>query len=56
MNTEVLDFQINNCICEANGCFKNATDKIALRVGTLGTITLFVCRDCVAKFQEVQQT
>jgi hypothetical protein len=55
MNAEILDFQNNYRICEANGCFENATDKIALRIGTLGIINLFVCRGCVAKFQEVEQ-
>jgi hypothetical protein len=56
MNTEVLDFQANNFICEATGCFEKATDKIVLKVGNLGAISLLLCRDCVAKFQEVRQT
>ncbi|HEY7571453.1 MAG TPA: hypothetical protein VH796_08790 [Nitrososphaeraceae archaeon] len=53
MNTEVLDLQINNFVCEATGCFEKATDKIVVKVGSLGAISLLLCRNCVAKFQEV---
>jgi hypothetical protein len=42
--------------CEAAGCYSKATDKIVVKVGNLGVISLLLCRDCVAKFQEVQQT
>ena len=43
-------------ICEATGCFKKVTDRIAVKVGNLGAISLLVCSDCVPKFQEVEQT
>ena len=43
-------------ICEASGCFAKATDKITVKVGTLGVISLLLCNDCVSKFQEVTQT
>ena len=56
MNTEVLDFQVNNPICEATGCLEKATDKIMVKVGSLGVITLLLCSNCVPKFQEVEQT
>jgi hypothetical protein len=52
MNTEELDFQVKNPICEATGCFKNATDKIVVKTGNLGVISLLLCRDCIPKFQE----
>jgi hypothetical protein len=45
-----------NVTCEAAGCYSKATDKIVVKVGNLGAISLLLCRDCVAKFQEVQQT
>jgi hypothetical protein len=38
--------------CEALGCAANATRKIAVKVGTLGIISIFVCSDCVPIFQE----
>jgi hypothetical protein len=38
--------------CEALGCTANATRKIAIKVGTLGIISIFVCSDCVPIFQE----
>jgi hypothetical protein len=41
--------------CESTGCSKNATDKIAVKVGNLGEISLLLCRGCVAKFKEVEQ-
>jgi hypothetical protein len=44
-----------NHVCELTGCSKDATDKIAVKVGNLGEISLLLCKDCVAKFQEVEQ-
>jgi hypothetical protein len=41
-----------NIICEAAGCYAKATDKIKVRAGPLGVISLLVCSDCVTKFQE----
>jgi hypothetical protein len=52
MNTEELDFQVNNLICEASGCFKKATDKIVVKAGNVGAISLLLCKDCIPKFQE----
>jgi hypothetical protein len=46
----------NNLIYEAAGCFEKATDKIAIKVGSLGVITLLLCSNCVPKFQDVEQT
>jgi hypothetical protein len=56
MSKGILDLQVNKTICEAVGCFENATDRIVVKAGNLGTISLLLCRDCVPKFQEVQQT
>ncbi|HEY7572053.1 MAG TPA: hypothetical protein VH796_11860 [Nitrososphaeraceae archaeon] len=39
-------------VCEATDCFKKATERIAIKVGNMGAITLFVCDGCIAKFQD----
>jgi hypothetical protein len=41
----------NNYICEANGCYKHATNEIKLDVGHFGKISLFLCRNCIPKFK-----
>lgn len=46
---------IGNHIYESTGCSENATERIAVNVGPLGVISLLVCSNCVAKFQEVEQ-
>ena len=35
---------------------EKATNKIVIKVGSLGVITLLLCSNCVPKFQEVEQT
>jgi hypothetical protein len=52
MDKEVLDYQVNNTICEAVGCFKRATTKISVKVGQLGSISLDLCANCTEKFDE----
>ena len=46
----IIDLQDNNVICEANGCYRQATNEIKLDVGQFGKISLFLCKDCVPKF------
>ena len=46
----IIDIQDNNVICEANGCYKQATNEIKLDVGQFGKISLLLCRNCVPKF------
>jgi hypothetical protein len=46
----VIDIQRNNVICEANGCYKQATNEIKLDVGQFGKISLFLCKNCLPKF------
>jgi hypothetical protein len=50
MSQEVLDFPVNNSICEAHGCFEEATAKIKVKVGQLGSISVDLCSNCVKKF------
>lgn len=45
-----------NVTCEAAGCDSKARDKVIVKVGNLGVITLLLCSNCVPKFQEVEQT
>jgi len=52
MNSDYNDTNIDKNICEAMGCSASATDKIAVKVGTLGVISLLVCSDCIVKFQD----
>ena len=51
-----LESQSGIEICEASGRFAKVTDKITVKVGTLGVISLLLCNDCVSKFSEVTQT
>jgi hypothetical protein len=39
----IIDIQDNNVICEANGCYEQATIEIKLDVGKFGKISLFLC-------------
>jgi hypothetical protein len=47
----VIVIQDNNVICEANGCYKQATNEIELDIGQFGKILLFVCKNCIPKFK-----
>ncbi len=46
----IINIQDNNVICEANKCFKQATNEIKLDVGQFGKISLFLCKKCIPKF------
>jgi hypothetical protein len=39
-------------ICEAVGCFAEATTKVDVKVGMKGTITLHLCVNCIGKFDQ----
>ena len=40
----------NSVICEAVGCSAKATTKVTTRLGSEGTIFLFLCDNCKPKF------
>jgi hypothetical protein len=42
----------NGDVCEYVDCFNKATRTIEVKVGTLGAITLFLCNQCINKFNE----
>jgi hypothetical protein len=52
MSKEVLPSQLNNGICEADGCFEKATTKIEEDAGEYGLISLYLCSNCARKFQD----
>jgi len=53
-NNEIIDFHVNN-ICEATGCFAQATTEIDVKVGERGTISLQLCVNCIKKFDEKEK-
>jgi hypothetical protein len=50
LDNEILDFQVNNTICEAIRCFAKASNKIDVKVGENGVIPLYLCNHCIRKF------
>jgi hypothetical protein len=52
MSKEVLDFPVNNSICEAVRCFEKATSQIVVKVGDQREIALNLCRNCIDKFED----
>jgi hypothetical protein len=42
--------EINKQICEAFGCFEQATIEIKINAGKFGKIPLFLCKQCLPKF------
>ena len=52
MVKQIIDTRLNNDLCEAAGCFADATTEIHVKVGDLGTIPLMLCESCVTKFDD----
>ena len=47
------DLETNNRnVCEYFDCFNKAILTIEVQVGVLGIITLFLCQNCLSKFQD----
>ena len=38
--------------CDADGCDAAGINEIKVSAGKFGIVTLFVCADCIGKFQE----
>jgi hypothetical protein len=49
------NFTVKNT-CDGVGCLKEATQTIEEKVGTMGTITLQLCKDCTNTFCNAKQT
>jgi uncharacterized protein YlaI len=41
-----------NIICEAIGCLAKATFKIDVKVGQNRAVTLYLCGNCIDKFED----
>jgi hypothetical protein len=52
MGQNTISYKVNKNICDAFGCFAEATKEIEVQVGKQGTISLHLCENCVAKFQD----
>jgi hypothetical protein len=52
MNKEILEIQAYNSICEAVGCFAHASELIFVKVSNQVELPLFLCKDCVRKFED----
>jgi uncharacterized protein YlaI len=52
MSHEILQLKVNNSICEAVGCSNKATVQLAVNAGRERPIQLFLCKNCVSKFED----
>jgi hypothetical protein len=52
MNDNIIALATNKAICEALDCSNKATDEISLNVGKFGRISLFLCKECLPKFNQ----
>ena len=50
MNQCKMPLEVNNGICEAVGCILRAEVQLKVKVGQIGSISLFLCNICVNKF------
>ena len=46
----------SNNVCDAVNCFEKSEFEIEVKVGQQGTITLSLCKNCVSKFEDVDQS
>jgi hypothetical protein len=52
MSQNTISCKVNKNICEALGCFAEANTNIEVQVGKQRTISLQLCQNCIAKFQD----
>jgi len=50
MSNNATSSEFNDFTCEGFGCYAKATTKVAARVGSKGTMFLFLCDSCKPKF------
>ena len=50
MSSNNITSDLNNAICEADGCFAKAKVSVAVKVGSKGTISLLLCENCRPRF------
>ena len=51
MSQDIISSEVNKSLCEAFGCFAQATIQIKVKVGTKGAISLLLCKECINKFR-----
>lgn len=49
---EIVDHDVT---CEAAGCCSGAKFNISLAVGNKGTISVFLCENCISKFGKLNR-
>ena len=54
MDNNILPSEVYKGLCEALGCFTQATGEVKIAVGHLGTIKLLVCDNCKPKFSDYE--
>ena len=52
LSQNIISSEVNKSLCEAVGCFAQATTEIKVKVGKQGKISLLLCKGCVNKFRE----
>jgi uncharacterized protein YlaI len=52
ISQKIIELEVNNSICDAVGCSNKATVELTVNVGRKRTIQLFLCKDCISKFEE----
>jgi hypothetical protein len=52
MSQGIISSDVNKSLCEAFGCFAEATTEIKVKVGKQGAISLLLCKGCVNKFRD----
>jgi hypothetical protein len=51
MSNNIVQSDLNNdIVCEAIDCSSKATKMLTLKVGSKGTISLFLCENCKSLF------
>jgi hypothetical protein len=54
MSQGITSSEVNKSLCEAVGCFAQATIEIKVKVGKQRKISLLLCKRCVNKFRDTR--
>jgi hypothetical protein len=52
----IMHPEVNEMICEAQGCFNRADEEIRIPVGHIGEISVSICNNCKHKFVRLSQS
>jgi transposase-like protein len=56
VSNNILSSDVNNLICERVGCNLRANIEVKVMVGSKGRISLFLCKNCSARFNVDSKT